>query len=53
MTYTGPNRRMGDWYVREVHRTGKQRQRVHYVVPGTHLKGVLPRHLWDRRTRPA
>lgn len=53
MTYTGPNRRMGDWYVREVKRTGVKRQRVYYAVPGTNRAGRMPRWLWDRRTTPA
>jgi hypothetical protein len=52
MTYTGPNRKLGDYYVREVERVGTEhRQVVRYEVVGTGRIEQMPRSRWDRQAR--
>lgn len=53
-SYNGPNKRLGDYYVREVERTGtERRQVVHFEVVGTGRIEKMPRSRFDRQVRPA
>lgn len=52
--YTGPNQRLGDYYVRELARIGTEhRQVVRYLVVGTGRIEQMPRSRFDKMVRPA
>jgi hypothetical protein len=52
-TYTGPNKKLGDYYVREVERVGTEhRQVVRFEVVGTGRVEQMPRSRYDRMVRP-
>lgn len=52
--YTGPNVRLGDYYVRELERIGTEhRQVVRFEVVGTGRVETLPRSRFDRQARAA
>ncbi|HEY9096433.1 MAG TPA: hypothetical protein VIN35_11860 [Hydrogenophaga sp.] len=52
--YSGQHQRLGDYYVREVERTGTEhRQVVHFEVVGTGRIEKMPRSRFDRQVRPA
>lgn len=54
MRYTGPNVRLGDYYVRELERIGTEhRQVVRFEVVGTGRVETLPRSRFDRQARAA
>jgi hypothetical protein len=52
--YTGPNRKLGDYYVREIERVGTEhRQVVRYEVVGTGRVEQMPRSRFERQARAA
>lgn len=52
--YTGPNVKLGDYYVREVERVGSEhRQVVRYEVVGVGRIEQTPRSRWERQARAA
>lgn len=52
--YTGLNLRLGDYFVREVRRSGtERRQTVHFEIVGTGRTEQMSRYEFERRARPA
>jgi hypothetical protein len=52
-TYTGPNRKLGDYYIREIERLGSEhRQVVRFEIVGTGRIEQMPRSRFDRQARP-
>ena len=51
--YTGPNRKFGDYYVREVRRSGSQRRSVYLEVVGTGRVIRVGRKAFERVLRNA
>lgn len=53
MTYTGENKRLGDYFVREIRRSGRERRSVYLEVVGTGRALRIGRRVFERRARPA
>jgi hypothetical protein len=53
MTYTGPNVKLGDYFVREIKRTGRQRRSVYLEIVGTGRKVRIGRREFERKARAA
>lgn len=53
MTYTGPNVKFRDYYVREVRRSGRERRSVYLEIVGTGRTLRIGRREFERKARAA
>jgi hypothetical protein len=53
MTYTGQNVKFGDYYVREVRRSGAERRSVYLEIVGTGRTIRVGRRVFERKARAA